>query len=234
MSQAPKFKPLVNQPAEPAADANARLERLSKEFDDIKKSLAQLKQISRPDPAMALVRARKILEYVASDLFRRHIPEPRGTRPLENVIDRLMKDGVIDLHIKAYMDQVRGLGNAAAHGEASREFSEADVIRALDALLAVLDWYFKKEQIGDLAQLDSEVSTSESSIMQYRNQVRHARQVRDDTSRRRHVGGLISVTVLAIAHICAGCLGRYRSTLASGTTNFHSFVINHGRRLVCY
>ena len=39
--------------ADPAvADAEARLDRLSKEFDDIRRSLAQLRRIAKPDPAM--------------------------------------------------------------------------------------------------------------------------------------------------------------------------------------
>jgi hypothetical protein len=181
------------------AGAQAQIERLTKEFEDIKRSLAQLKQITRPDPAMALVRARKILEYVVSDLFRRHVAEPLGTRPLENLIERLAKEKVIDLHIKAYMDAVRGLGNAAAHGHDATDFSEDDVIRALDALLVVLDWYFKKEQIGDIEQLRQQVNADESSIQQYRVRVRGARQIRASAQKLRQYGGLAAIVILAAA-----------------------------------
>ena len=52
------------------AEAHARLERLGAEFEEIKRSLAQLRRIAKPDPAMALVRARRVLEYVIRELFR--------------------------------------------------------------------------------------------------------------------------------------------------------------------
>ena len=42
---------------------------------------------------MALTRARKVLEYVIRDVYERRIKEPPGTRPLENLLQRLVKDG---------------------------------------------------------------------------------------------------------------------------------------------
>ena len=116
--------------------------------------------------------ARRVLEYVIRESFRRYVPEKVGTRPLDNLVARLVKDEVLDAHVKGYVDQVRELGNAAAHGAVGHEFSEADAFRALDALLVVLEWYFKKEKIGDIDQLRQEVAADEAAVRSYQNRTR--------------------------------------------------------------
>jgi hypothetical protein len=192
-------EPVSQEPNAAIAQTQAEIERLSKAFDDIKKSLEQFKRIAQPDPAMALVRARRVLEYVIRDLFRRHIRERPGTRPLDNLITRLVQEGIVDLHIKAYVDHVRELGNAATHGELSKEFTEADAYRALDALMVVLDWYFKRERIGDIEQLRREVDAEDAAVADYRVRVRDADQVRRTANATRKYGGLAAISVLAIA-----------------------------------
>jgi hypothetical protein len=181
------------------ADAASRLERLSKEFEDIKRSLAQLRRIAKPDPAMALVRARRVLEYVIRDLFQRHVPERAGTRPLDNLVARLVKDEVIDLHTKAYIDQVRELGNAATHGDVGKEFSETDAFRAIDSLMVVLEWYFKKEQIGDIEQLRKEVESDDAAVQSYKHRFQHAQEQRRTIAHWRKFGGVIGMCIAAFA-----------------------------------
>ncbi|HEV2972355.1 MAG TPA: DUF4145 domain-containing protein [Pirellulales bacterium] len=192
-------EPIPEPPNLEAGDAQAQIDRLSRAFEDIKKSLEQFKRIAQPDPAMALVRARRVLEYVVRDLFRRHVPEKAGTRPLDNLVTRLVQEGVLDLHIKAYVDHIRELGNAATHGDLSKDFSEADAYRALDALLVVLDWYFKKEQIGDIDLLRREVNVDEATVLAYRGRVRQADTNRQTAQHWRRYGGLAAVSLLAVA-----------------------------------
>jgi hypothetical protein len=180
------------------SDAQSQLERLGTEFEEIKRSLAQLRRIAKPDPAMALVRARRVLEYVIRELFRRYVPEKAGTRPLDNLVARLVKDEVLDAHVKGYVDQVRELGNAAAHGAVGHEFSEADAFRALDALLVVLEWYFKKEKIGDIDQLRQEVAADEATVRSYQNRSRQAQRQRRSIAQWRKFGGAIGVCIAAI------------------------------------
>lgn len=199
-----RLYPMSSEP--PLQDSNpsiaktqAEIERLSKAFDDIKRSLEQFKRLAQPDPAMALVRARRVLEYVIRDLFQRHIREKAGTRPLDNLIARLVQEKILDLHLKAYVDQVRELGNAATHGEIGKEFSEADAYRALDALMVVLDWYFKREQIGDIEQLRREVGAENAAIVDYRDRVQSADKIRRVARDMRQYGGLAGISILAIA-----------------------------------
>src|SRR6202044_3238145 len=121
-----------------------------------------------------------------------------GTRPLDNLITRLVQEGVLDLHIRAYVDHVRELGNAATHGELSKEFTEADAYRALDALMVVLDWYFKRERIGDIEQLRREVDAEDAAVADYRVRVRDADQARRTANATRKYGGLAGVFLLAV------------------------------------
>lgn len=60
---------------------------------------------------MALIRSRKVLEYVVRDVFQRRVQEPPGTRPLESLIQRLVKDGYLPPRLEAYTETIRKLGN---------------------------------------------------------------------------------------------------------------------------
>jgi hypothetical protein len=94
---------------------------------------------------MALTRARKVLEFVVRDVYQRRTGEEVGTRPLENVLQRLVKDGHLPKRLAAYANAVRELGNVGTHafGEA---ITKADVAQSLAQLTAILEWYFEHER----------------------------------------------------------------------------------------
>jgi hypothetical protein len=71
----------------------ARLDRLAEEFKDNREGVQKAVLVADLDPEMALTRARKVLEYVVREVYERRCGEPPGTRPLENLIQRLVKDG---------------------------------------------------------------------------------------------------------------------------------------------
>src|ERR1700680_4802649 len=71
----------------------SRLEHLSGQFQELREGVQKAVKIADDDPEMALTRARKVLEYVVRDVYERRINEPPGTRPLENLLQRLVKDG---------------------------------------------------------------------------------------------------------------------------------------------
>jgi hypothetical protein len=178
----------------------AGVQSLQKELDKIKEGMQKFLQIAQRDPAMALVRARKILEHVVRDLFARHLPKERpGTQPLQSLIDRLHKEDILDIRIKAHAVTVCGLGNAGAHVSAAPEPTSSDVDRAYDALMDVLDWYFKKEQIGDISQLQHEMDASDVTVREYASRVRVAAQTRTRLYRIRRFGGLAVITFLVLA-----------------------------------
>src|SRR5258708_12599354 len=70
-----------------------RLNQLSEQFEELREGVRMAVDGASVDPDMALIRSRKVLEYVVRDVFVRRVGEPPGTRPLESLIQRLVKDG---------------------------------------------------------------------------------------------------------------------------------------------
>src|SRR5918911_2541476 len=88
-----------------------RLDRLSDDFDELRDGLHKAVRIASDDPEMALTRARKVLEYVVRDVYQRRCQEPPGTRPLENLLQRLVRDGHLPKKLGAHANHIRELGN---------------------------------------------------------------------------------------------------------------------------
>src|ERR1022692_2280767 len=96
-------------------DLLKRLDHLSDQFNDLRDGVQKAVRIADEDPEMALTRARKVLEYVIRDVYERRINEPPGTRPLENLLQRLVKDGFFPDRLDAYANTIRKLGNVGTH-----------------------------------------------------------------------------------------------------------------------
>src|SRR6516162_9267344 len=103
-------------PVDPSLQALLkRLNRLSDQFRELKEGVQKAVLVAEVDPEMALTRARKVLEHVVRDVYQRRIKEPPGTRPLENLLQRLVKDGHFPDRLDAYATSVRKLGNVGTH-----------------------------------------------------------------------------------------------------------------------
>jgi hypothetical protein len=107
---------------------------------EVRAGLPAAAAIAEADPEMALARVRKVLEMVVREAYERCIAEPSGTRPLENLVQRLTKDGHLPKRIAAYANVIRDLGNAGVHA-VGEQFSAADVVLSLEQLLPVLEWH---------------------------------------------------------------------------------------------
>src|SRR5436305_1971771 len=92
-----------------------RLKLLAEQPRELKEGVHKAIDIAGRDPEMALTRARKVLEYVVRDVYERRINEPPGTRPLENLLQRLVKDGFFPDRLDAYANNIRKLGNVGTH-----------------------------------------------------------------------------------------------------------------------
>jgi formylglycine-generating enzyme required for sulfatase activity len=122
----------------------ARLDGLPAELrDGVEKAI----RVAELDPEMALTRSRKVLESVVREVYERRINEPAGTRPLENLLQRLVKEGHLPTRLDAHANAVRLLGNVGTHGF-GQAITAADVQQSLSGLLQVLDWYTQEEQAG--------------------------------------------------------------------------------------
>src|SRR5215831_8654458 len=122
-----------------------RLNRLSEQFEELREGVRKALDGATVDPEMAMIRSRKVLEYVVRDVFVRRVGEPPGTRPLENLIQRLVKDGYFPPRLEAYTETIRKLGNVGAHHFGER-ISAADVYQSLTQLMPILEWYFEVER----------------------------------------------------------------------------------------
>jgi formylglycine-generating enzyme required for sulfatase activity len=126
-------------------DLITRLDVLSDGASELREGVRKAVLVADLDPEMALTRARKVLEYVVREVFERRINEPPGTRPLENLLQRLLKDGFFPERLDAYANFVRKLGNVGTHhfGEG---ISAGDVYQSLAQLMPILEWYFEVER----------------------------------------------------------------------------------------
>src|SRR4051794_38784602 len=122
-----------------------RLNQLSEQFEELRQGVRKAIDVATVDPEMALIRSRKVLEYVVRDVFVRRVGEPPGTRPLEGLIQRLVKDGHFPPRPEAYTESIRKLGNVGAHHFGQR-ISAGDVYQSLTQLMPVLEWYFEVER----------------------------------------------------------------------------------------
>ena len=122
-----------------------RLEHLSDHFRELRDGVQQVVRIADASPEMALTRARKVLEYMIRDVYQRRINEPPGTRPLENLLQRLVKDGFFPDRLDAYANTVRKLGNVGTHSFGEK-VDVADVYQSLAQLMPILEWYFEVER----------------------------------------------------------------------------------------
>jgi hypothetical protein len=123
----------------------ARLAQLSDEFSELREGVQKAILVAELDPEMALTRSRKVLELVVREVFERRINEAAGTRPLEGLLQRLVKDGYLPTRLDAHANAVRLLGNVGTHAF-GQAVTAADVQQSLAGLFHVLDWYVREER----------------------------------------------------------------------------------------
>ncbi len=141
-----------------------RLNDLSEQFKELREGIGMAIDGATRDPEMALIRSRKVLEYVVRDVFERRVQEPPGTRPLENLIQRLVKDGHLPPRLEAYAETIRKLGNVGAH-QFGQKIRAADVYQSLTQLMPILEWYFEVErpEAGVRLALPDEIRFTETA-----------------------------------------------------------------------
>ena len=122
-----------------------RLDHLSDQFRELRDGVRMAVLVADLDPEMALARARKVLEYVVREVYERRVGEPPGTRMLDELLKRIVKDGHLPPRLEAYANTVRMLGNVGAH-RFGAAVTAADVYQSLKQLMPILEWYFEVER----------------------------------------------------------------------------------------
>jgi uncharacterized protein (TIGR03067 family) len=197
--------PTVREAVERLED---RLSRLSSQMDEMRQNVRQVAAVAEADPEMALTKARKVLESVLRRVWEHFIPnEPIGTRPLEEVLQRLQKNGYLPRKQAAYAVAVKELGNVGTHVH-DEKVDKKDVAQALNPLIAVLEWYFDQDWVegGAAAKKDREDPPIDSGLGPQRGRTTSERA----RSRRLLVGLAIAFGVTLSAVITAGFSGMFR------------------------
>jgi formylglycine-generating enzyme required for sulfatase activity len=125
----------------------SRVERLPEQLREAREGVQRAIRIADQDPDMALTRSRKVLELVVREVYERRCREPPGTRPLENLLQRLVRDGFLPTRLDAYANTVRMLGNVGTH-RFGEQVTTADVGQSLSQLMPILEWYGEEEKPG--------------------------------------------------------------------------------------
>ena len=107
--------------------------------DELIEGLTSLPETAKNDRHAALVRVRKALQYVVDAAYTREFNEPAGTRPLENLLQRLAKESAFPKKLSAFSTLVKDLGNLGAHS--FEAVTTEDVNTALEQLIPILEWH---------------------------------------------------------------------------------------------
>ncbi len=99
--------------------------------------LQKLKKILPHDFEMAIVRGRRIVDLIVRALYSKRI-SPSGTRPLEQLLPDLEKQGIMPREVVAHIVSLKAVANLCAHeGTDDQEGLEVCLIN----LVVVLKWF---------------------------------------------------------------------------------------------
>jgi len=120
--------------------ALARAEAWPQGASEARDGVRRAIDIAERDAEMALTRIRKVLEWVVRAVYEAKVGKPAGTNPLDNLIDRIVKDGHFPKRLEAYAAAVRKLGNLGTHGH-GETVTVADVKSSLSQVEPIVAWH---------------------------------------------------------------------------------------------
>lgn len=129
-------------------DLLTRLDQFSNQFNDLRDGIRQAIKIAQDDPEMSLTRARKVLEYIVRDVYESGLKTKAGTQPLENLLQRVVKEGLLPKRLAAYATAVRELGNVGTHSF-DDQITHQDVLQSLTSLMPIVEWFFEQKNADD-------------------------------------------------------------------------------------
>jgi hypothetical protein len=162
---------------------------LTSDDHELASRVGTLRALASMDPESGLMKVRKLLEYVIHDLYGRRFREPPGTRPLENLLQRMAKEGGLPRKLGVHANLIRELGNLGVHsfGETT---TPADVEGAVAFLVPILAWY--REEIGPPTPRGEDPSPSQPAVPEIGAPDRSSR------GRRRAIASLLGLAALAV------------------------------------
>jgi hypothetical protein len=119
------------------------LKSIKGQIQSLEKELQSL--LNASEEVTALLFARRSLEVMVVDLCETDLKRPRGTEPLQSILDRLVKDNVIPESIHTSMSNLVRISNYGAH---PKDFDPRQVRGALIDLSVVVEWYITTKNIS--------------------------------------------------------------------------------------
>ncbi len=139
-----KFESLSNLIKEDLPKLNKELEKL----------------IVTTDENMVLVYARRCLEVIITWICEQELKRPRGTEPLQRILDKLNKENTIPENIVISMYEVNSMSTFGAH---PKEFDLRQVYPVLSNLETILHWYIKYRGID----VDDKLSAENNNPLEF-------------------------------------------------------------------
>jgi eukaryotic-like serine/threonine-protein kinase len=115
--------------------------------------------IAAKDPDLGLVGARKVLQRVVREVYERRIGEPAGTRPLEKIVERLVKER----YLSDRFGTGRLINKDGGFDNPAKTITAAEAQESLSQLREVLKWYTEVEQPDGIGQLPARQRQPEST-----------------------------------------------------------------------
>jgi hypothetical protein len=101
--------------------------------------------LNASEEVTALLFARRSLEVMIVDLCETYLKRPRGTEPLQSILDKLVKENIIPESIHTSMSNLVRISNYGAH---PKDFDPRQVRGALIDLSVVVEWYISTKNIS--------------------------------------------------------------------------------------
>ena len=119
------------------------LKSIKGQIQSLEKELQSL--LNASEEVTALLFARRSLEVMIVELCETDLKRPRGTEPLQSILDRLVKDNIIPESIHTSMSNLVRISNYGAH---PKDFDPRQVRGALIDLSVVVEWYITTKNIS--------------------------------------------------------------------------------------
>ncbi len=185
------------------SDLLNRLDQFSNQFNDLRDGIRQAIKIAQDDPEMSLTRARKVLEYIVRDIYENKLNQKAGTQPLENLLQRVVKEGVFPKRLAAYATAVRELGNVGTHSF-DEEITDKDVLQSLTSLMPIVEWFFEQKNAEEPETAGDRPMQQESPKVSARHRRRRRGELRQPLLRGGARGRWQLARLVVLAGVIAG------------------------------
>jgi len=150
---------------EPNADATGQ-----DRVEAVRRDAADATRLSFSEPGAALNAARRAVENILTVLYATHLGPPPTRARLEDLLRKLVAEGIVTEHIQVPMHVVQVYGNYASHGGPA--IISADYARpAVMALDQVVRW-FLYDFLPDAAEKQAPELVSESGSRELNNRLK--------------------------------------------------------------